>query len=573
MSETHSSHSLKPLQLMAHQERVTIESLSEHLLNSILEPRIKLLKDCQDRHFEITALLERETEKIESVFESLKRQLDCQKERLVKELQNVGEKKIKTMEKLVVDLEENCKSIQHSCDVAKRVVHETSDIDLLAINTTISSRLKELERFSCDPPKREEFGVDFDFVQELEFVESFGRIFDLKGISLKGLTVSGNGINPKVQTGTEMSFTLTFKDMTNLQLVEDIKVEAVFEGPGQVDPVVINNMDGTFSVNYLIDIPGSYSIYVFVESNLIEQSPFIVQTCSFEHRTLTWKHIKTTGSEGSSNAQFKHAIGAAIHPIDGRIFVTDERNHRVQIFDNSGNFLSSFGSFGSGPTNLSDPMGIVMIPSKNALVITEYNACRIHVFDENGTNLHTFGSKGNAVGQFMNPWGITTDQDEKIYICDFNNHRIQVFDFTGRSLLTFGSKGSAAGLLNNPSSIAVCRKGNMYVTDRSNHRVQIFDRSGKFIRSFGSLGSSQGSFNTPHGIALDCDGNIIVCDCVNNRIQIFDESGVFIRAVGTKGTGVLQFSHPIGISVTRSGRVVVCEHANHRIQIFDLKNA
>lgn len=425
-SETHSSHSLKPLQQLAHQERVNIETLRERLITKVLEKRKQEMQESQLRHLEITSLIEREEEKIHSVFESLKKQLDCQRDKLIKELRGVGLKKAQSIAKISEELEENVKAIEDGCRVADTLVHMASDIDLLTMNTTVSSRLNELDRYSFEAPRKEDFGVDFDFVQELEFVSSFGRVFDLKGISLIGLTVTGSGIGGKIQSGQQMSFTITLKDLNVQQLVEDIKVEAVFEGPAEVQPVVVNNLDGSFTILYSLDIPGTYSIYVFVENNLIEQCPFIVQTRTYEHSTLVWKHFKTIGAEGTTTGQFKHPIGAAVHPVDGRIFISDERNHRVQVFDRAGDFVSAFGSFGSGPACLSDPMGIAFMPNKNAIVVCEYNSCRIHLFDENGGNLRTFGSKGTGPSQFMNPWGVTTDSNDRIYICDFNNHRVQV---------------------------------------------------------------------------------------------------------------------------------------------------
>ena len=44
---------------------------------------------------------------------------------------------------------------------------------------------------------------------------------------------------------------------------------------------------------------------------------------------------------------------------DGRIYVADTGNHRVQVFWENGTFFRQFGSYGSGPGRFSSPRGII----------------------------------------------------------------------------------------------------------------------------------------------------------------------------------------------------------------------
>ena len=53
-------------------------------------------------------------------------------------------------------------------------------------------------------------------------------------------------------------------------------------------------------------------------------------------------HLRSFGREGQRNGEFKFPTGIAFDSI-GNILVADCFNHRVQIFDENGNFLGSFG--------------------------------------------------------------------------------------------------------------------------------------------------------------------------------------------------------------------------------------
>ena len=109
------------------------------------------------------------------------------------------------------------------------------------------------------------------------------------------------------------------------------------------------------------------------------------------------------GSEGSEDGQFGHPFSLKLH--DNQIYVADHDNHRIQVFDSTGEFL------------------------------------------------YKFGSEGSEDGQFNGPFDLSFDDSENMYVADIYNHRIQVFDSTGEFLYKFGSKGSEDGQLKHPHSV------------------------------------------------------------------------------------------------------------------------
>src|SRR5207237_2796275 len=88
----------------------------------------------------------------------------------------------------------------------------------------------------------------------------------------------------------------------------------------------------------------------------------------------------------------------------GALYVADA-NNRIQKFDSTGTFLTTWGSFGSGNGQLSDPLGVATDGSGNVYVADAGNS-RIQKFDSTGTFLTTW-NLGRV--QFHFPVGVATD--------------------------------------------------------------------------------------------------------------------------------------------------------------------
>ncbi len=121
---------------------------------------------------------------------------------------------------------------------------------------------------------------------------------------------------------------------------------------------------------------------------------------------------KKWGSWGSGNGQFYHPFGIAVD-AGGNVYVVDTYNHRVQVFDNSGNFLRKWGSQGSSDGQFYYPFGIAVDDSGNVYLADTYNR-RVQVFDSSGNFLRKLGSRGRGNGQFRYPWGIAVDDSGNV---------------------------------------------------------------------------------------------------------------------------------------------------------------
>src|SRR6266478_5003428 len=115
------------------------------------------------------------------------------------------------------------------------------------------------------------------------------------------------------------------------------------------------------------------------------------------------------GVSGKGPGQFHlpHGIAAA---ADGRIFVCDRENDRIQIFSPDGEYLSEW-------TDTQRPTHLVF--DGQGRTITEPLYGRVSVFDRDGHLLTRWGTpEATAPGSFAAPHGIAVDSTSAIYVAE-----------------------------------------------------------------------------------------------------------------------------------------------------------
>lgn len=146
---------------------------------------------------------------------------------------------------------------------------------------------------------------------------------------------------------------------------------------------------------------------------------------------------------------------------------------RVQKFSPSGEYLWGWGSHGSGDENFRRPNNLA-IDENDQLWIVDANNHRVLVFDVSGDKqklVNKWGFDGGELGQLRNPYDLVLDR-EHVYICEFGNSRVQKFTREGKSLGTWGSEGRGEGELFNPWAVVVDSKRRLHVLDTYNQRIQ-----------------------------------------------------------------------------------------------------
>jgi tripartite motif-containing protein 71 len=282
------------------------------------------------------------------------------------------------------------------------------------------------------------------------------------------------------------------------------------------------------------------------------------------------KFLRSWGSTGSGDGQFASGRrGIAVDALSN-VYVADTGNDRVQLFDTSGNFLRKFGSAGGGDGQFVEPMAIA-VAKDGTIYVTDLGADRINhrvqLFDNSGQFIRKWGKTGTGHGEFNVPAGIAV-RNSRIYVAQNTLSRIEVFDPFGKCLTQWGSNGDGKGEFYNPYDVDISATGEVYVVDAVNSRIQVFTTGGHYLRQWGEYGSGDGQFSYPTGAAL-YKNRLYVADSGNNRIQVFDRNGKLLFKWGTEGSGDGQFSIVRDVAITANGTVFVVDLFNYRIQVFD----
>ena len=143
--------------------------------------------------------------------------------------------------------------------------------------------------------------------------------------------------------------------------------------------------------------------------------------------TDSLRPTRFVGQEGEAEKSFHYPTNIAVSR-DGRIYVTDSLNFRVQAFGPDFEFLHSFGKVGDSPGRFSRPKGVA-VDSEGHVYVVDALFDNVQIFDHQGRLLLAFGSPGAGRGQFWLPNEIFIDRNDRIYVSDSQNRRIQVFQY------------------------------------------------------------------------------------------------------------------------------------------------
>ena len=323
-------------------------------------------------------------------------------------------------------------------------------------------------------------------------------------------------------------------------------------GQEHVENVQIEDKkNGSYQVRYLAADPGEREVRVTVNGEDVRGGPFPpIRVKPGEFKTLM-----SFGSEGTGPGQFENPWGVAVNK-HGEMAVSDNNNHRVQVFSTEGRFLFSFGGRGTGDEQFNKPRDVTYDKDDNLLVADCLNN-RIQQFSRRGQFLRTFGAKGELGGKLKFPVGISTSHDGNIIVADYGNKRVVVFTPEGRVLLTLH------GDQLNPWHCV--SHGNRYFVSYFNGNcIKVFSEQGDFLYQFGRKGTGDGEFDSPVGLAVDKSGRLVVCDINNHCIQLFQLDGTFCCKFG-RGPS---FYRPASVAVLSDGKIAVTLCGGHNVLLL-----
>lgn len=270
------------------------------------------------------------------------------------------------------------------------------------------------------------------------------------------------------------------------------------------------------------------------------------------------------GEVGTEPGKLKAPWGVAVNS-EGKLWVVDRANNRVEQFSAEGTYVKKFGEAGSEPGKLSEPEGIAIDASGHIWVADTGNN-RVQEFTSEGVYMAQVGSLGSEPGKFKSPAAIAFDSGGNMWVADTGNNRVEQFDKEAKYVSEFGSLGSGNGQLKEPQGIGIDSVGLVWVVDTGNNRVQAFTKAGAYSTQRGSTGAGSGQFNSPRGIGFDSSGNAWIVDAGNNRVQQLSKLGAYVTQIGWSGAESGQLNGPRAAAVDATGKLWVTDSTNNRVE-------
>ena len=321
--------------------------------------------------------------------------------------------------------------------------------------------------------------------------------------------------------------------------------------------IVSNGLNGRGYANpYDLAVSSDGRIFVLNRCDPARAAAIRVGVCNLDEDYL----YEFGDGSGSGDTQFRWPVCIAFDRQE-HLYVSDEQNHRVTVFDSDGQFLRKWGTPGSGDGEFNGPAGVAAGPDGSIYVIDQHNA-RVQKFDSDGTFIGKWGSQGSGPGQFNLPWGSATDTAGNVYVADWRNDRIQKFSSDGEFLAAFGSSGGGEGQFQRPTSVAVDSEGFIYVADWGNERVQVLDPDGGFqllLRGQGTISKwAQDYFAANPEEKAERDRSDLIPQLpphLNTPYHISSQTEPY-------------FWGPVSVSLDLEGRLYVVETNRHRFQVY-----
>lgn len=174
---------------------------------------------------------------------------------------------------------------------------------------------------------------------------------------------------------------------------------------------------------------------------------------------------------------FNRPTGVDVSPA-GEIFVADGYgNARVHRFAPDGKLLLSWGEPGTGPGQFRLPHS-VRLDRQGRIWVSDRENSRIQIFNQQGSLLDVWTDVSRPTDVFF-------DGAQNVYVSELNQ-RVSIFSIKGRLLARWGSEGPYEGkppLFLAPHTIAVDSHGDLYVGEVSMSFARV-DRGARTIQKF-----------------------------------------------------------------------------------------
>jgi DNA-binding beta-propeller fold protein YncE len=149
------------------------------------------------------------------------------------------------------------------------------------------------------------------------------------------------------------------------------------------------------------------------------------------HRVLVYdltKHnlVQIYGRHGAGRDRFRYPFLAALGN-EGRLYVVDVINTRVQVLNSEGSFVAEIGGWGVEKGEFFRPKGVA-VDSQNRLYVSDSYMGVVQVFEADGEFYAVLGEpQGGKVKKFRTPTGMFIDTEDRLYVVEALANKVSVY--------------------------------------------------------------------------------------------------------------------------------------------------
>ncbi len=293
--------------------------------------------------------------------------------------------------------------------------------------------------------------------------------------------------------------------------------------------------------------------------------------------------------------------GKVIAAPDGRLFISDSRNHRVLLTTADGRILDQIGSGKQGrkdgsfeTAELDDPQGMAL--AGDTLYLADARGYAVLEINLQARRVSTLAGTGRlgqeplgepvkaATLDLRSPWDVALE-GTKLYVAMAGSHQIGVIDLAKGTIARFAGSGredirdgsADVAAFAQPSGLSIGVEGSangktLFVADSESSGVRAIDLSTRVTHTLLGTGlfdwgDGEGALRPkliqhPLGVAFGSAG-LWVADSYNGKVKLIDRENKLTTKV-TQAAGK-PLSDPGGVWLEGDGALLIADTGNDRI--------
>ena len=207
--------------------------------------------------------------------------------------------------------------------------------------------------------------------------------------------------------------------------------------------------------------------------------------------------LSVVRERSAASLGLRKLLRVAVGP-GGRVYVTDS-SQRVAELSPDLEVVRTWGSTGDGAGELRMVQGSIAVDDEGRVYVTDTGNFRVQVFSANGRYLRSIGEFGTGPGQFTWPFDLVVDQEGNLYVSDDKEQTLAKLSPDGRQIGRRGGLGETDPRLQGHAHLATL--------DQQGNLVVVIDDTG-VVAQVSQDGSVAGTLDVESEPSAVCDATV-----------------------------------------------------------------